>query len=48
MLSPGMYCFENRVDPDQLASKRPADHDQLAVFQSACKYILVVGILQIV
>ena len=20
MLSPGMYCFKNRVDPDQLAS----------------------------
>ena len=28
MLSPDISCFENSVDPDQLASEKPADQDQ--------------------
>ena len=28
MLNPDICCFENSVDPDQLASQKPADQDQ--------------------
>ena len=27
-LNPEISCFENSIDPDQLAPKRPADLDQ--------------------
>ena len=45
MLIQDMSCFENSVDPDQLASEKPADQD-LHCFLTACKYILVTIILQ--
>ena len=28
MLNPDIFCFDNSVDPDQLASEKPADQDQ--------------------
>ena len=34
MLIPDISCFENSVDHDQLASKKPADQDH-TVFHSA-------------
>ena len=37
MLGWNISCFENSVDPDQLASKQQADQD-LVFFYSACKY----------
>ena len=38
--------FENTVDPDYLASEKPARQD-LHCFSSACKYMLITGILQV-
>ena len=46
MLNPDIFCFENSVDPDQLASEKPADQDPHS-FHSACKYMLINGILLI-
>ena len=39
MSNPDIPGFENSVDPDQLASKKPADQDPHC-FHSACKYML--------
>ena len=30
-------CFENSVDSDQLASKKPADQDPHCFYYSACE-----------
>ena len=38
MLNSDISFFKNRVDPDQLASKKPADYDLL------CKYMLAMVI----
>ena len=38
----GISCYENSVDPDQLASEKPADQD-LHFFHSACKFVLVIN-----
>ena len=46
MPSQDISCFENSVDPDQLASQLPADQEP-HFFDSACKYILVTVILQV-
>ena len=40
MLRPKISCFENSVDPDQLASVKPVDLDQHC-FPSALKYMLI-------
>ena len=45
MLKLDISCFENRVDPDRLASEKPADQDQ-HYFNSACKSLLIIEILQ--
>ena len=39
------YCCENRVYPDQLAYKKPADLDSHCFFHSACKCMLIMGAL---
>ena len=46
MLNWDISCFENSVDSDQLASRKPADQDPHC-FHSACKYMLITGILQL-
>ena len=38
MLNLDISCFENCVDPDQLASEKPADRDQHC-FHSACRHM---------
>ena len=40
MLNLDMSCFENIVDPDQLASEKPADQGPYCFFNSAFKYML--------
>ena len=47
MLNMDIFSFKNSVDPDQLASEKPADLD-LHCFPSVCKYILITGILQFI
>ena len=42
MINLHISCFENRVDPDQLASQKRADQDP-----HYGKYMLINGILQI-
>ena len=37
MLGPDISCFENNVDPDQLASRKSTDQDPHC-FLPACKY----------
>ena len=37
MLSPDISCLENSVDPDHLASEKPADQDPH--YFPLCKYI---------
>ena len=50
MLNPDIPCFESNVNPDQLASEKPADLD-LHFFYPACKYMVLVmtqtGIMQV-
>ena len=43
-VEPYISCFENCVDPDQLASKKPADQDPHFFF-CACNYLLISRIL---
>ena len=40
MLSPKISCFETSVDPDQLASEKPADLNQHC-FTLSTKYMLI-------
>ena len=47
MLNPDILCFENSVDPDQLASEKPADQDPHSFFCCACKYIPITELLQV-
>ena len=39
MLNLDTSCFEKRVDPDQLASKKPADQDQHCFI--LCLFVLI-------
>ena len=45
MLNSDIFCFENSVDPDQLASKKPAEQDSYCLTQfsilllESCKLI---------
>ena len=40
MLNPEISVFENNVDPDQLASEKPADQDPHCIY-SACFVCLI-------
>ena len=46
MLIQDLSPYEISVDPDQLASEKPADQDSHC-FHPVCKYILVTGTLQV-
>ena len=46
ILIPNISHFVNSVDPEQLASEKPADQD-LHCFHSACKYIHIAGLQQV-
>ena len=47
MLNRYLSCFKNSVDPDQLASEKPADQDLHCFFHSAYKYLLITEIVQV-
>ena len=42
MLAPAISCFENSVDPDQLASKRIH-----TIFHSGCNHKLMTGLMHV-
>ena len=46
MLNLDISCLEKCVDPDQLASEKPADQDPHC-FQSACRRMLITIILEV-
>ena len=41
------YCVEISIDPDQLASEKPADQDPLC-FPLCLLYMLIIGIVEAV
>ena len=46
MLNLNIPCFENIVDTDQLASKKPADQD-LHCFHPILEYMQITDVLQV-
>ena len=43
---PDISSFDKSVDPDQLASQKPADYGH-TVFNFSCTYMLITGLLQV-
>ena len=49
MLKQNIFCFENSVDLDQLASMKPADQDLHCFplcFENTCKYLKTFELLR--